>query len=217
MNTEQARFNMIEQQVRPWKVFDDKLLGAMSTLPREKFIAPEQAGLAFADIHIPLGHQQFMLAPREIARLIQALNLTKQDKVLEIGTGSGYSAALMSKLAKSVLSVEIIAELVSSAQKLLRKLAIDNLTVEEGDACDGWMAQAPYDAILITAALPSLSDNLKKNLRNSGRVVCIVEQHNGYTAALAQIDGNNEWQYEYLFPIEAVPMINSEKTNQFVF
>ncbi len=217
MNIEHARFNMIEQQVKPWRVFDENLLGAMSTLPREQFVSEAQRGLSYADIHMPLGHQQSMLAPREIARLIQALKLTKEDKVLEIGTGSGYSSALLAKLAKMVFSVDIISEFVKSAQKIHRKLAIDNLIVEEGDACDGWMAHAPYDAILITAALPKLSDSLKRNLNKNGRVVCILEHNGGYTAALAQLGGNDKWQYEYLFPVDATLMINAESTNQFVF
>ncbi len=217
MNIEHARFNMIEQQVKPWKVFDENLLGAMATLPREQFVSEQQRGLSHADIHIPLGHQQSMLAPREIARLIQALELTSDDKVLEIGTGSGYSSAILAKLAKIVFSVDIIADFVKSAQKIHRKLAIENLVVEEGDACDGWMAHAPYDAILITAALPKLADNLKRNLNKNGRVVCILEHNGGYTATLAQLGENDEWQFEYLFPMDATLMINAETTNQFVF
>jgi len=217
MNIEQARFNMIEQQVKPWKVFDENILGAMSTLPREQFVSKEQLGVSYADTHLPLGHQQSMLAPREIARLIQALEIKPEDKVLEIGTGSGYSSALLSKLAKQVFSVDIIAEFVKSAQKIHHKLAIDNLVVEEGDACDGWMAHAPYNVILITAALPNLSDNFKRNLANNGRIICLLEHNGGHMATLAQLDDKDEWQYEYLFPVEATKMINAETTNQFVF
>ena len=217
MNIEHARFNMIEQQVKPWKVFDEKILGAMATLPREKFVTEQQRGIAYADIHLPLGHHQSMLAPREIARLIQALELTSDDKVLEVGTGSGYSAAILAKLAKIVFSVDIIADFVKSAQKIHRMLAIDNLIVEEGDACDGWMAHAPYDAVLITSALPKLTDSLKRNLTKKGRVVCIMEHNGGFTATLAQLGENDEWQFEYLFPIDATTMINAEITNRFVF
>jgi len=201
MNIEQARFNMIEQQVKPWKVFDIDLLGAMSVLPREQFVSQEQHGVCYADLHIQLGHQQSMLAPREIARLIQALNLTSEDKVLEIGTGSGYSSAILSQLARQVFSVDIIADFVQSAKKIQKKLAIDNLLIEEGDACDGWMAHAPYDAILMTSALPKLSDNLKRNLSKNGRVVCILEHKGGQMAALCQVDEKGEWQSEYLFPV----------------
>ena len=217
MNIEQARFNMIEQHVKPWKVFDQNLLGAMSTIPREQFVSPEQQGLAYADIHLPLAHQQSMLAPREIARLIQALELTAEDKVLDIGTGSGYSSALLSKLVKQVFSVDIMADFIKDAQKVHRKLGLENILVEEGDACDGWMAHAPYDAILITTVLPKLTDNLKRNLSKRGRLVCLLEHDTGHMATSVQLDEENQWQYEYLFPIQGQSMINTEKTNQFVF
>jgi len=217
MNIEQARFNMIEQHVKPWKVFDQNLLGAMSTIPREQFVSPEQQGLAYADTHLPLAHQQSMLTPREIARLIQALALTGEEKLLEIGTGSGYSAALLSKLVKQVYSVDIMADFIKSAQKIHKKLGLENIIVEEADACDGWMTHAPYDAILITAVLPKLTDNLKRNLSKRGRVVCLLEHDAGQMATLAQLDEKREWQYEYLFPVKGQSMINAEKTNQFVF
>jgi len=217
MNIEQARFNMIEQQVKPWKVFDQKLLGAMAIMPREQFVAEDQQGLAYADVHLPLANQQSMLAPREIARLIQALALKGQEKVLEIGTGSGYSAALLSKLTKQVLSIDIMADFVKMAKKAHRKLALDNLLVEEGDARDGWMAQAPYDAILITSVLPKLTESLKRNITNRGRIACLLEHETGHMATLVQLDDKDEWQYEYLFPIEGTMMINAEASNQFVF
>ncbi len=216
MNIENARFNMIEQQVKPWKVFDENLLGAMATTPRERF-TPEQQGLAYADVHLPLGHNQNMLAPREIARMIQSLVLTKNDKVLEIGTGSGYSSALLAKLSKRVFSVDIVADFVKSAKKIHKQLALDNILVEEGDASEGWMTHAPYDAVIITAALPALGDKLKRNLAKNGRIVSIIEKDNGYAATLSHLDVKDNWQHDFLFPIDGTPMINSKKTNQFVF
>jgi protein-L-isoaspartate(D-aspartate) O-methyltransferase len=217
MNLEQARFNMIEQQIKPWKVFDEQLLGAMSSLPRELFLQEEQRGLAYADIGIPLGHKQAMLAPRELARIIQALELSKDDKVLDIGTGSGYSSALLSKLCKQVFSVEIIADFVKRSQKIHKKLAIQNVMIEEGDACDGWMAHAPYDAILVSSALPALSDNFKRNINKQGRVACILEREVGLEAVIATLDEHQDWNYEVLFPINAKKMINADVTNTFVF
>jgi len=217
MDVEQARFNMIEQQVKPWKVFSRKVLGAMSALPREQFVSEEQQGLAYADTQLSLGHQQSMLAPREIARLVQALELNSDDKVLDIGTGSGYSAALLSKLVEQVYSVDIVEDFVKKAQKILKKLAIDNVIVEEGDACDGWMAHAPYDAILITSSLAKLTNNIKRCLAKNGRIVSVLEHKGILMATLSQLDENDEWQHEYLFPVDTAKMINSEITNQFVF
>ncbi|WP_196139600.1 protein-L-isoaspartate O-methyltransferase [Aliikangiella sp. G2MR2-5] len=216
MNIEKARFNMIEQQVKPWKVFDEKLLGAMATIPREKFVPESYRGLAYADIAIPLGHNQTMLTPRELARMIQAMGLEGDEKVLEIGCGSGYSAAVLSRLCKKVYSVDIIGDFVSSAQQKLRQLAFNNIDIEETDASDGWLAKAPYDAVLITSALPTLSDSFKRCLNNNGRVVSIIGTEGHYAAKVyTLVDG--EWQTETLFPMDAAPMINAEQPNQFVF
>ena len=189
----------------------------MASLSRENFVAENQQSLAYADTHLSLGNNQVMLAPREIARMIQALSLNSQDKVLEIGTGSGYSSAILSKLCNRVTSVEIIKEFVTRAKLIHKKLGLENVIVEEGDASDGWMAQAPYDAILITAALPELPEKLKRNLNANGRVVSIIENNDGLVVALSQLDSQNEWQHEFLFPVESPAMINVEKTNRFEF
>ena len=208
---------MIEQQVKPWRVFNQKVLGAMSSLPREKFVGEEQLGLAYADLQLGLGHQQNMLSPREVARMVQALELEGEEKVLDIGTGSGYTAALLSKLSRMVYSVDIVEDFVKKSTKVLRKLAIDNVSIEEGDACDGWMSHAPYDAIFISSALPKLTNKIKKNLAKGGRVVSVLEHKNMLMVTFSQLDENNNWQHEYLFPIETSKMINSEITNRFVF
>lgn len=217
MNIEQARFNMIEQQVKPWKVFDEKILDAMSILPRDQFISEQLTGLSYADTHLPIGHNQTMLAPREIARLIQTLELSTTDKVLEIGTGSGYSSALLSKLSQHVFSVDIIADFVKSAKIIHKKLNIKNVTIDEGDASEGWMAHAPYNAVLITAALPNLTESLKKCLSQNGKVISILEHKSGLMATYSILDENKEWIHQDLFPVDAVSMINADKTNQFSF
>lgn len=217
MNIEKARFNMIEQQVKPWKVFDERLLGAMATVPREKFVPEAHRNLAYADFAIPLGHNQFMLAPREIARMIQALDLTGDEKVLEIGCGSGYASALLSKLARKVFSVDIIADFVKETKKRLKKLAFNNIVIEEVDAADGWLAQAPYDAILITSAIPELTDSLKRSLSDNGRIVAVLGSAGSYMVNACHLDENNQWICEELFPVDAKPMINIEEPNQFVF
>lgn len=217
MNIEKARFNMIEQQVKPWKVFDERLLGAMATLPREKFVSDDHKNLAYADIPIPLGHNQFMLTPREVARMVQALSLTGTEKVLEIGCGSGYTSALLAKLAHKVIAVDIIAEFVQNTKTRLRQLALNNVIIEEADAANGWLSKAPYDAILITSALAQLPKNMKSALKKHGRVVAIIGEAGSYTAKTYQLDDNKEWQIESLFPVDAKPMINADQPNQFVF
>jgi protein-L-isoaspartate(D-aspartate) O-methyltransferase len=217
MNIEKARFNMIEQQVKPWSVFDERLLGAMATVPREKFVPKDHLDLAYADIAIPLGHNQFMLAPREIARMIQALDLSGDEKVLEIGCGSGYASALLSKLAHKVFSVDIIADFVKGTKKRLKQLAFTNVVIEEVDAADGWLAQAPYDAILITAAIPELTDSMKRSLNANGKIVAVLGSNGSYAVNTCRLNEDNLWECDVLFPLDAKPMINVEQPNQFIF
>lgn len=217
MNIEKARFNMIEQQIKPWNVFDERLLGAMATIPREQFVPDDHHNVAYADTAIPLGHHQFMLAPRELARLIQALQLTGNEKVLDIGCGSGYSCAILSKLARKVYSVDIIAEFVTSTQKRLKKLSFTNVYVEEADAAQGWLAQAPYDAVLMTSLLPSIPENLVKSLKPNGRIAAIIGSKQNQTAIIGQLDKDGELHIETLFPVETALMINAEIPNKFEF
>lgn len=208
---------MIEQQIKPWKVFDTKLLGAMATIPREQFVPEEHRNISYADTAIPLGHNQVMLAPRELARMIQAMELTGSEKILEIGCGSGYSSAILSKLAAKVYSVDIIAEFVKNAEKNIKKMAFDNVIVEEIDASEGWLAHAPYDVILITSGLATLADSFKRNLSSKGRIIAILGEQGAQSVNLCRLNDKEEWECESLFPTEAPTLINSEKPNQFVF
>jgi len=217
MNIEKARFNMIEQQVKPWKVLDEQLLGAMATLPREMFVPDSYKALAYADIAVPLSHNQKMLTPRELARLVQALNLSPEDKVLDIGCGSGYSTALLAKLSSQVFSVDIFPDFVEMTKQHLKKLSIDNVTIEEADATAGWMVHAPYDAILMTSALPCLPDALIDNLKPDGKVAAILGTSEDCSAVICELDPQGKWIQETLFPTQAAPMINIEQPNQFVF
>ncbi|MGX5174842.1 protein-L-isoaspartate O-methyltransferase family protein [Aliikangiella sp. IMCC44653] len=217
MDIEKARFNMIEQQVKPWQVADQRVLGAMATLPREQFVPEEHALLAYADTALTIGHHQQMLAPREIARMLQALKLDGTEKILEIGCGTGYSTALLGKLCEKVYAVDIITEFVKITSSSLQRLGFNNVVVEEVDASDGWMAHAPYDAILITSALPSLSPQLAKSLKPQGKIVCILDSDGQQWVTSGQLDPQGNWQLQQLFPIQAKQMINAEQPNQFVF
>ena len=217
MDIEKARFNMIEQQIKPWYVFDERLLGAMSILPRELFVAEEHRKIAYADTAIPIGNNQSMLAPRELARMIQALELKGHEKLLEIGCGSGYACALLSKLAKKIYSVDIIADFVKLTQQQVNRFKLDNVIIEEADATNGCLAHAPYDAILITCAMPKLSNRLKRSLKNNGRIVAIFGNKTTQTVNVCTVDSEGEWAYEALFPIRTKSMINAEQPNRFVF
>jgi protein-L-isoaspartate(D-aspartate) O-methyltransferase len=174
MNIEQARFNMIEQQIRPWEVLDPQVLDLLFVVKREDFVPAAYRNLAFADMEIPLGNGQVMLAPRVEARLLQELGLKKTDKVLEIGTGSGYMAALLAARAEHVVSVELRPELVEFARQNLERANVANVTLENADGANGWSQRGPYDAIVVSASLPVLPEALLKQLRVGGRLAVVV-------------------------------------------
>ncbi|AZY50409.1 protein-L-isoaspartate O-methyltransferase family protein [Bordetella avium] len=177
-DVEQARFNMVEQQIRPWNVLDTRVLDALFEVRREQFVPPALRALAFSDLEIPLeingaDTRQNMLAPKLEARLAQELQLQAADSVLEIGTGSGYQAALLAHLAREVTTVEIDSRLVAFAQQNLQLNNVTDVKVETGDGRNGWGSNE-YDAILVTGSVPSVPDALKYQLRVGGRLVVIV-------------------------------------------
>jgi len=187
-DVEHARFNMVEQQIRPWDVLDQGVLALLSTVKREEFVPPALRSLAFVDTEIPLRLEsgdtgEFMLPPKIEARLLQELNLKPTDSVLEIGTGSGYQAAMIAHLAHSVTTVEIQPRLADFAKANLKRAGITNVTVEVGDGSNGW-GSTEYDAILVTGSLHDVPDGLKYQLRVGGRLVLIVGQAPAMTARI---------------------------------
>lgn len=183
---ERARFNMVEQQVRPWDVLDFDVLQALFTVPRERFVPAPMQGLAFSDIEIPLvinavDTRETMLTPKLEARLAQELQLKPSDCMLEIGTGSGYQAALLSRLCQHVTSIEVDSRLAAFGRDNLQRNHIDNVKVEVGDAHAGW-GTTEYDAILVTGSVPVVPDALKYQLRVGGRLVVVVGQNPIMTA-----------------------------------
>ena len=174
MNIEQARFNMIEQQIRPWEVLDPQVLDLLFVVKREDFVPDAYRNLAFADMEIPLGSGQAMLAPKIEAKLLQELDITKTDKVLEIGTGSGYMAALLAARAEHVVTVESRPELAEAARRNLERAGVSNVTVEVGNGANGWSQRGPYDAIVVSASLPVVPAALLRQLRVGGRLAVIV-------------------------------------------
>lgn len=174
MNIEQARFNMIEQQIRPWEVLDPNVLDLLFVVKREDFVPPAYRNLAFADMEIPIGEGQVMLAPRVEARLLQELGIRKTDKVLEIGTGSGYMAALLAARAEHVVTLESRPALADAARENLQRAAVNNVTVHTADGLKGWVANAPFDVIIVSGAVPAVPNALLKQLRVGGRLAAVV-------------------------------------------
>src|SRR5438552_6377313 len=171
---ETARRKMLDQQIRPWDVTDERVLGVIACTRREEYVPPPYRNLAYADMGIPLGHDQVMMPPKLEARLLQALAVKPQDKVLEVGTGSGYVTALLTGLGNEIHSVEIIPELAESARQRLEAHGIRKAAIEVGDAARGWAQHAPYHAILVAGSLPLLPDSLREQLAPGGRLVVIV-------------------------------------------
>ena len=174
MNFEQARFNMIEQQIRPWDVLDADVLHLISVVKREDFVPLAHKALAFADMEIPLGHGQCMLAPRVEARMLQDAAVQKHEKVLEIGAGSGFMAALLAHRAQRVISLEIIPELAAMARTNLQKAGIHNAEVRQFDGAQCACPEGPFDVIMLSGSVAEVPPALLAQLKVSGRLVAIV-------------------------------------------
>jgi len=171
-NTELTRNNMIEQQIRPWDVLDMRVLDLLKKVKREQFVPPTRQAMAFMDTEIPLGHDAFMWQPKMEARAIQALKIKSSDHVLEVGSGSGYLTALLSRLAAQVTSVEIVPELHAFAEKNLAVHHMGNVTLELGDAAQGWPGS--YDVIVLTGSVPTLPEVFLNSLKAGGRLFAVI-------------------------------------------
>ena len=212
-----ARFNMVEQQIRPAEVLDPRVLDLISEMPREDFVPADYRNLAYADIHIPIGYGQTMLKPIQEARFLQALNIQPNDKVLEIGTGSGFMTALLAKLADRIISVEIVPELAQQAKQKLATHNINNVIIETGDAANGWEKNAPYDVIVVTGSIPLMIDGLKNQLAINGRMCVTVGKEPVMTVYLFTRVGENQWREEALFETVVPALQNVQQPEAFVF
>ena len=176
MTIEQARFNMIEQQIRPWNVLDQDVLDLLMVVKREDFVPAAYKSLAFSDSEIPLPGGESMLMPKVEARMLQEVAVKKHENVLEIGAGSGYMAALLAHRARHVTSIEISPELKALAEKNLANAGVTNVTVELGNGAEGWTVGAPFDVIVISGGLEQLPEAFLKQIKVGGRIACIVGQ-----------------------------------------
>jgi len=199
MNIEQARFNMIEQQIRPWNVLDQEVLDLLHVVKREQFVPVAYQNLAFADVEIPLPGGDAMLAPKFEARILQDVGVRKHETVLEIGTGSGYMAALLAHRAAKVTTVEINPDNAALAKKNLTNAGIHNVTVETGNGATGWDKGAPYDVIVISGALEVLPESILQQLKVGGRVAAIVGQAPAMEASIITRTGENAYSKINLF------------------
>lgn len=217
MNNDQARTNMIKQQIRTWDVSDQKVLDVMSTVPRELFVPKAFRNLAYADTAISLGHDELILAPNVQARALQSLSISADDQVLEIGTGSGYLTALLSMLGREVLSVEIYNEFADNARARLKESHIKNTTVETGNAASGWQADQRFDVIVICSSMYRVPEHFLQQLSDGGRLFTIVGSAPAMQATLITRVSEKEWETKALFETVAPSLIDGIQAEKFQF
>ncbi|CAI07020.1 putative protein-L-isoaspartate o-methyltransferase [Aromatoleum aromaticum EbN1] len=217
MNFEQARFNMVEQQIRPWDVLDQDVLDLLMAVRREEFVPAAYKTLAFADIEIPIGCGQSMLKPVIEGKILQALQVKRSDTVLEVGAGSGYFAALLAACSDWVRTIDIEPELVKLAAENLARYGVENVIVEDGDAAAGWSDRAPYDVIVMSGGLPMLPPALLAQLKVGGRLFAFVGEAPVMKARLVTCVGEGAYKSEDIFET-VVPMLkNAQRPDEFRF
>ena len=217
MNQEQARFNMVEQQIRTWEVLDKAVLNALMQIQREFFVPVDCQDLAYADTEIPLPHGQTMLPPRVDARLVNDLALTGTESVLEIGTGSGYLCALLALRAQKVLSFEIHADLAQMAQRHLAQAGIANAQVRAQDGARGAASEGPFDAIVLGGSVSVVPQGLLDQLAMGGRLIAIVGEEPVMQTTLFTRVGTQSWQTKVLWDTLAPPLQGFSQPSAFHF
>ena len=208
MNFEKARFNMVEQQIRPWEVLDQDVLDLLMTVKREEFVPAAHRELAFADVEIPIGCGQVMLKPVIEGKILQALRVTKSATVLEIGAGSGWFAALLAARAEWVRTMEIEPELVKLASANLERNGVQNVVVVDGDGVQGWSGRAPYDVIVVSGGLPFVPQSLLEQLKVGGRLFAFVGEAPVMKARLITCEAEGRFRTEDVFET-VVPMLEN--------
>jgi len=217
MDIERARFNMIESQVRTWEVLDQAVLDTLAAVKREEFVPPQYRSLAFVDMDIPLGHGEAMLAPKLEARLLQELTLRRSDRVLEVGTGSGYMAALLAHLVAQVHSIELHPDLSQSASEKLARAGISNAVLRVGNGALGWLEEGPFDAIVLTGSVPIIPAGLREQLAPGGRLLAIVGEAPAMTARLVTQVSPGVYNETGLFETCISPLREVRQPERFVF
>jgi protein-L-isoaspartate(D-aspartate) O-methyltransferase len=220
LNTEKARFNMVEQQIRPWDVLDPLVLELLFKVKREDFVPAAYQTLAFADIEIPLGHGQSMMTPKMEARIVQELELTGSDRVLDIGTGSGYLAALLASKSRHVTSVELHADLLDAARARLARAGIANVTLVQGDAAQaqvGVIGSDPYDVIVLGGSLPVLPPRFLELLAPRGRLFVVLGDEPVMTGCLYEKDAGGALIRTELFETVLAPLAHCLEPARFHF
>jgi len=215
-DVEFARRQMIEQQVRAWDVLDLKVLEALQQVPREEFVPPAFRDIAFADMCVPLGHDQSMLAPKVEGRILQALEILPDDRALEIGTGSGFFAACLGQLARSVRSIDVFPDFIATATASLHRTGMHNVKADVLDAMT-LAEEGVYEVIAVTGSLPRYDSRFERALAVGGRLFAVVGQGPAMEALRITRAGHGEWVRESLFEVALEPLIHAPGPPKFVF
>ncbi len=216
VNVEAARTQMVNQQVRAWDVLDPAVLAVLAQVPREQFVPPRFRNLAFADIAIPLGSGQSMMTPQVEGRLLQALTLRGTDRVLEVGTGSGFLAACLARLTSQVTSLELLPELADTARRNLRGVSTWNTEVLTGDVF-GFRPDTPYDVIAVTGSLPKPDDRFQHWLADGGRLFLVTGEDPLMRARLVTRQGPDQWSTTTLFETSLPALLHAAPPSKFIF
>jgi len=219
MNIEQARFNMVEQQIRPWDVLDPKVLDLLFKVKREEFVPPAYQALAFVDTEIPIGAgvAQCMLPPRVEAKLLQEVCVKRTDRVLEIGTGTGYMAALLAARAEHVVTIEKCPALAETAKSNLQAAGVENVTVEVGDGSNGWSSRGPYDVIVVSGSMPVVPTEILRQLRVGGRLAIVVGEAPVMEAQLITCTADGRYNTVNLFETVVARLEGTTASTEFSF
>ena len=217
MNLELARSNMIDNQIRPWEVADGRVLDVLREVPREEFVPTRHRKLAFSDLRVPLGHDQVMMKPNEQGRLLQSLALDGQEKVLEVGTGSGFLTACLGRLAGHVTSIEIIESLADLARAALDAQRVEGLDLKVGDALEAGFGDGQFDVVVVTASVSSIPDPIVRWLRPGGRLFIVRGQSPAMEALVVTRTASGRLSEDSLFETDLPRLIGAEDPPTFKF
>ena len=216
MNTQYARLQMVNQQVRGWNVYDEEVLAMLRELPRERFVREGFESLAFADVALPIGHGEYMMTPTIEGRLLQALSLDGDEKVLEIGTGSGFMTACLARLADHVTSIDIYADFIDTATTRLSDEGISNVDILQMDAIQE-LPEGSFDAIAVTGSIQSFDPRFVEALTPHGRLFVVTGDGPAMHAKLIERTDEHDWQTVSLFETDLAPLVHGAVPPQFSF
>lgn len=212
-----AQINMIKQQLRTGNVLNEKILNLYEQIPRHEFVPNAYQAFAYSDMQIPLAEEQCMLTPLEEGKILQALNLQGHETVLEVGTGTGFFTALLSRLCKKVVSIDYYADFTKEAALKLQFHHCHNIELHTGDASHGWIQQAPYDIVVFTGAMESLQDTERLQILPGGKLFAIIGKKPVMQGQLHTLRHDQLWQASVLFETNIPALITQSKHQDFVF